>query len=362
MGKLVGGLLPLKRTSTRATSAEVAKLAGVSRTTVSLVLNDRGSELGISADTRARVADAAARLSYQPSHAARSLRRWRTNVIALLLYTLDSFYNAEIIGAAHAAALERGYSLNIMSAKFDEVQRRAYSLLSGGVADGVIVAAPPADLAADLKTLADAGMPIVVMQHHSPDPAIHAVRVDLETGGYVATRHLLDLGHRRIAHIGSASQGLLKRRERSDGYARALEEAGPGVDRRLVTLAEPSLAGGFAAMDALLAQSERPSAVFVYSDQMAVGAMHALLKRGLRAPSDMAVIGFDGIALGGFVTPELSTIDYSRADIGRLAVEAIIGRLEGEIEPPREQVLPVRLLIRQSCGGADRTPAPERGA
>ena len=159
--------LPQERASRRATSAEVAKLAGVSRTTVSLVLNDRGGELGISAETRARVADAAARLSYQPSHAARSLRRWRTNVIALLLYTLDSFYNAEIIGAAHAAALERGYSLNIMSAKFDEVHRRAYSLLSGGVADGVIVAAPPADLAADLKKLADNGMPIVVMQHHS---------------------------------------------------------------------------------------------------------------------------------------------------------------------------------------------------
>jgi DNA-binding LacI/PurR family transcriptional regulator len=349
---LVKSALPLKRASRRATSAEVAKLAGVSRTTVSLVLNDRGGELGISAETRARVADAAARLSYQPSHAARSLRRWRTNVIALLLYTLDSFYNAEIIGAAHAAALERGYSLNIMSAKFDEVQRRAYSLLSGGVADGVIVAAPPADLAADLKKLAENGMPIVVMQHHSPDPAIQAVRVDLERGGYVATRHLIDLGHRRIAHIGSASQRLLKRRERSDGYARALQEAGIAADPHLVAMAEPSLAGGFSAMEELLAQEKRPSAVFVYSDQMAVGALHALRKHGVRVPEEMAVVGFDGIALGGFVTPELTTVDYSRADIGRLAVEAVIGRLEGEAEPPpREQVLPVRLLVRESCGG-----------
>jgi len=353
--------LPHGRASRRPTSAEVAALAGVSRTTVSLVLNDRGGELGISAETRARVADAAARLSYQPSHAARSLRRWRTNVIALLLYTLDSFYNAEIIGAAHAAALERGYSLNIMSAKFDEVQRRAYSLLSGGVADGVIVAAPPADFAADLKKLAENGMPIVVMQHHSPDPALQAVRVDLERGGYVATRHLIDLGHRRIAHIGSASQRLLKRRERSDGYLQALQDAGIAADPRLIAMAEPSLAGGFSAMQELLAQDERPSAVFVYSDQMAVGALHALRKHGVRVPEEMAVVGFDGIALGGFVTPELTTVDYSRADIGRLAVEAVISRLEGEAEPLREQVLPVRLLVRESCGGV-RTVSDGEGA
>jgi len=340
-----------RRDRARATSAEVAKLAGVSRTTVSLVLNNRGGEIGISPETRSRVIDVATSLGYQPSHAARSLRRWRTNVIALLLYTLDSFYNAEIIGAAHAAALERGYSLNIMSAKFDEVQRRAYSLLSGGIADGVIVAAPPADLAADLKRLADIGMPIVVMQHHSPDPAIQAVRVDLEMGGHVATRHLIALGHRRIGHIGSASQRLLKRKERSDGYARALVEAGLPVDPELIVMTEPSLAGGFAGMEELLALRQPPTGVFVYSDQMAIGALHALRKRGVRVPQEMAVVGFDGIGLGGFVTPELTTVDYSRADIGRLAVEAVIDRLEGRTEASREQILPVRLLVRESCGG-----------
>ncbi|WP_342358900.1 LacI family DNA-binding transcriptional regulator [Terrarubrum flagellatum] len=344
----------LRNGSGRATSAEVARLAGVSRATVSLVLNNRAGEIGISADTGARVAAAAARLGYQPNHAARSLRRQRTNVIAFLLHSLDSFYNAEVVSAAHAAAHERGYSLSIMSAKTEELQQRAFAMLSGGVADGVIVAAPPADMLPDLKRLAGAGSPVIVLQHHSPDKSIQAVRVDLEMGGYIATRHLIELGHRRIGHIGNDAQHLQKRRDRTDGYLRALREAGIAMDESLFAAGDTGLGGGFAAMNELLARKPRPTAVFVYNDQMAAGALHALREKGLSAPEDMAIVGFDGIALGQFVSPELTTIDHPREELGRLAVEAVIDRLNGVSDQPRERVLPARLLVRESCGGATK--------
>lgn len=338
--------------SRRATSAEVARLAGVSRATVSLVLNNRADELGISPDTGARVAAAAARLGYQPNHAARALRRRRTNVIAFLVHSLDSFYNVEIIGAAHTAAHERGYSLNIMSAKSEELQQRAFAMLSGGVADGVIVAAPPADMLAELKQLAGDGSPVIVLQHHSPDKDIPAVRVDLESGGYIATRHLIELGHRRIGHIGNEAQHLQKRRDRTDGYLRAMKEAGLAIE---IATGDTGLAGGFSAMNELLGRKTPPAAVFVYNDQMAAGALHALRTQGLSAPADMAVVGFDGIALGQFVSPELTTIDYPRDEIGRLSVEAVIARLSGEPNQLREHVLPVRLLVRESCGAGARS-------
>src|SRR5262249_4877560 len=148
-------------------------------------------------------------------------------------------------------------------------------------------------------------VPVVVLQQHSPDPAIASVRVDLEAGGHMATRHLIRLGHRRIAHIGDALQYLQKRKDRTDGYRRALHEAKIPLDPELVAHAEMSPAGGAEAMRALLDRAAPPpTAVFVYNDQMAVGALHALRERGLSVPRDMALVGFDGIALGGFVTPE----------------------------------------------------------
>ncbi len=273
-------------------------------------------------------------------------------MIAMLLrYSIDNFYNGEVINAAQDVALSRGYSLSIMSMQTDEAQRRAPDLLSGGIADGVIVSAPPGDLTEDLRRLAGGGMPVVVVQHRSPDPAIHAVRVDLEMGGYLATQHLIGLGHVNVGHIGNEAQHVQRRRDRTDGYLRAMEEAVLAPVDTLTAADAPTLGGGLRAMHRLLDRDRRPTAVFVYSDQMAIGALKALRERGLRVPEDVAIVGFDGIALAEFTCPELTTIEYSRADIGRRAVEAVIDQLDSRVGVVHEQVLPVRLLVRKSCGG-----------
>lgn len=348
-----------KPTNRVVTSADVAELAGVSRATVSLVLNGRLDKIRISEKTKERVVEVAAELGYTPNHAARSLRRRRTNIIAYVLSTLDNPYSAEIVTAAQSAAEAAGYALSIMPAPTPELVARALSQLHAGVADAALLSIPSDLMVKELKQLVRRGMPTVLMQHRSPDPAIPAVLVDLEAGGHMATRHLIGLGHRRIAHIGDRRQYLQRRRDRTDGYRRALVEGGIEQDAGLLIEAENSLAGGFAAMQSLLALPVPPTAVFAFNDQMAIGALRAAAAAGLKVPGDLAIVGFDGVSLGEFLTPQLSSIEHSRREVGRAAVRTVVAMLAGGEPPMREQVLPVELVVRESCGGR-RTPPGER--
>jgi LacI family transcriptional regulator len=176
----------------------------------------------------------------------------------------------------------------------------------------------------------------------------------------MATRHLIGLGHRRIAHITQPLQPAEGRRDRIDGYRRALAEAGLPFDPSLVVTTENSMTGGCKAIGQLLRQgARRPTAAFMYNDQIAVGALHALRRRGVNVPEDFAVVGFDGVALGQFTEPPLTTIDHPRGELGRLAIETLIGVIEKKPVKARERLLPVRLVVRDSCGGREaRTRKP----
>jgi LacI family transcriptional regulator len=340
------------------TSADVARLAGVSPATISLVLNGRASKVRISDETRDRVIAAAAQLGYTPNHAARSLRQRRTNIITFVLPTLDNPYFSDVVRAAQAAAQQHGYAVSVIPAKTKPGEFHALSFLQGAAFDGIIVAGRENCTAAELRQLAARGVAVVVLQEHSPDPAIQSVSVDLEAGGYMATRHLIDLGHRRIAHVTEKLHESGTRRDRLDGYRRALEEAGLPFDPSLVLTAENTMAGGSNATERLLdLGAQRPTAAFMYNDQMAVGALHALRVRGLSVPDDFAVVGFDGVAIGQFTAPTLTTIDHPREELGRIAIEALIGALEKRPSDVREHLLPVKLVVRESCGG-ETTPSP----
>jgi DNA-binding LacI/PurR family transcriptional regulator len=202
---------------------------------------------------------------------------------------------------------------------------------------------------------------VVVLQEQSPDPSIQSVSVDLEAGGYMATRHLIDLGHHRIAHVTERLHEPGTRRDRLDGYRRALEEAGLAFDPSLVLTAENTMAGGSKAIEQLLAfGTQRPTAGFMYNDLMAVGALHALRAHRLSVPDDFAVVGFDGVAIGQFTVPTLTTIDHPREELGRLAIEALIGALEKRPADAREHLLPVQLVVRESCGGGKASPPMAR--
>jgi DNA-binding LacI/PurR family transcriptional regulator len=354
----------MPRKAQRATISEVARAAGVSITTVSVVLNESHSNVRISEATRAVVKAAAEQLGYMPNPAAQSLRRQRTTMLTLLVGGLANPFFTDIAASVRAKVAVRGYELNIVDAYLLEAELQALDQLRNGSSAGVIVATGrhgARGQAIDaLRELVRCGLPIVIMCDRSPDPAIPAIRINDEMGAYVATTHLLSLGHRHIAHLTSRRSALSANEssvesDRFQGYLRALTEAGVGYDPAWMVQGEPTVSGGYALMQELLARpGPRPTAVFCISDLKAIGALRALYEAGIRVPEDMAVVGFDGIMLGQFTTPALTTMNQPRAEMGRLAANMLFDLLDGHQPTSSEQVLSAELLVRESCGAVAR--------
>jgi LacI family repressor for deo operon, udp, cdd, tsx, nupC, and nupG len=354
----------MPRKAQRATIVEVARAAGVSTTTVSVVLNDSHSTVRISEATRAAVKAAAARLGYTPNSAAQNLRRQRTSMLTLLIGSLANPFFTDIAASVHATVAARGYELNVVDAYRLEAELQALDQLRSGGSAGLIVATgrhgARGQAIAALQDLVRAGLPAVIMCDRSPDPAIPAIRIDDQAGAFAMTSHLLKLGHRRIAHLTSGlgdapAQESSVEADRLRGYQDALAAAGVEYDPALVLQGDSTIPGGYALTRELLARpGPRPTALFCISDLRAIGALRALYEAGVRVPEQIAVAGFDGIQLGQFTTPALTTIDQPRDEMGRRAAELLLGQLDGSAAPPGEQVLAAKLLVRESCGAASK--------
>jgi DNA-binding LacI/PurR family transcriptional regulator len=333
------------------TGQDVARAANVSQAAVSLVLSGRAGRHGLSEATQSRVRSAAQALGYTPNLVARSLKRRRTNTIAFMTSNLGNRYVAEVLAAAEEAAQARGYVVNAISARTEAAEIAAIERLGGGISDGLVMHGGSDRIIEELHRLRARGLACVLLQDPGADSTLPCVRVDLAQGGTLATRHLLELGHRRVAHVTDAAMLGRALNERLQGYRRALAEAGIAYDPELVVAGANSFAGGHAATIALLASGRpQPTAVFYFNDQMAIGGLHALAALGQRVPQDIAVVGFDGTDLGAFSTPELTTIDHPRQELGRLATAMLLDQLESIPVEGVALPLPVRLVVRQSCG------------
>jgi DNA-binding LacI/PurR family transcriptional regulator len=354
-----------------ATILDVAREARVSKATVSLVLNGRSSPLRISEATRANVLAAASRLGYTPNHAARSLRRRQTGAIMLIVTRMANPYYGEIATAALHAARARGYHLDITEARGADDEIAALANLRSGRVDGVVVAiARPAgndDQQHALRVgarreLTRCGLPIVVLLDGSPDPGIPSVRIDDAAGAYLATRHLLRLGHRRIGHVSygtlpPAPGEIASSADRFAGYLRALADAGVHPDPSWLIGGAVGTPGGWAAATAWQSHpGPRPTALFVATDTAAIGLVRGFHELGIRVPEDVAIVGFDGIEAGRYSVPALTTIEHPCAELGRMGVDALIDAIVGPMSQPLastpERVLPVQLVIRESCGSS----------
>jgi DNA-binding LacI/PurR family transcriptional regulator len=328
------------------TSLDVARLAGVSQPTVSLVMSGQAEKARVSADTKRRVLAAAADLQYVPNRLAQSLRNRSTRAITVVLPGLQNPFFSEVVSAVQIRAEAEGYTLNVMVANSDEAERRVLAYLAGGSVDAVLLAASTGPVAGLLRKLVSNGVVCVVLQGESLDPAIPTIRVDLEAGGYLATRHLISLGHRHIAHVTEPSFIF---GEKVAGYRRALAEAGISFRKNQIFLGENNMAGGATAVRKLLDSSKTlPTAIFAQNDLMAVGAIRVLQERGLQIPKDMALVGFDGTALGCFTTPSLTTVSHKK---NAVAVEVLFSLLKGDGEAVASQTVPMNLTVRESCGG-----------
>ncbi len=348
----------------RPRSQDVAARAGVSRTTVSFVLNDRPGA-SISAGTRARVLAAAAELGYQPHEAARGLAVGRTHTLGLVLgqsteqMAEDALLSETLRGLSTAARAEH---FRVLVEPHTAGNGSYGDLLRSSRTDGLVVSGPRTD-DAELRDLVGAGAPVVI-QGSLPGTAVPSIDVDNVAAARLAVEHLIKLGHHRIACITNAPVTYTAAADRLAGYREALEAAGIDFDPALVAEAAFDAASGRRQMSALLARAEM-TAVFVASDVVAFGALAAIREAGLRVPDDISVVGFDDIPLAPYFDPPLTTVRLPAFELGRAAGAALIDRVHGR-EVNARTVLPTELVIRSSSvpprghhGRSRDRPAPE---
>ncbi len=334
----------------RPTSADVARLAGVSRTTVSFVLNDHPAAQ-ISAATRARVLAAAKALGYAPNASARTLAVGASLVLGLVLrqrpeqVAVDALLPETLRGLTDAAR-EGGY--RVMVEPLPPGDHSYTTLLRAHHVDGLVVSGPRADDRALVELQAD-GFPLV-LQGSLPGVAIPSVDVDNVSGAQRAVEHLIAVGHRRIACITNAPLAYTAAAERLAGYRAALEAAGIAYDEQLVTYADFDAASGHAAMGRLLRRGAVFSAVFAASDVVALGVIGAARAHRLRVPEELAIVGFDDIPLAAHFDPPLTTVHLPAYELGNSVGRALIDRIAGRPVPPRS-VLETQLVVRGSAPG-----------
>jgi LacI family transcriptional regulator len=331
---------------------DVAERTGVSVTTVSHVINRTRH---VSDDVRDRVLAAMEELGYQPNALARSLRRKETQTVGVIIPNSADPFFSEVTRGVEDTCFERGYSTILCNSDSDPAKELHYtSVLMEKRVDGILFLAAGGKSTEHIHTLQGRGMPLVVVDRHVPELALDAVLINNDWGGWLATQHLIDLGHRRIGCITGPSDLTLSA-ERVTGYRRALREAGLPLDETLVVKGDFQYESGHRAALRFLALPQPPTAVFACNDLMAVGALTAALRQGCRVPADLSVVGFDDVALASFVYPLLTTVAQPKYEMGVIATTMLLERIKHPAMPPRRQLLETRLVVREST-------APPAGA
>ena len=332
----------------RVTSKDVAKLAGVSRTTVSFVLNN--VDANISEETRQRVLHAARDLNYVPDAAARMLVSGQSRTLGLLIHAathlrVDAFVMQELYSLLEVSR-EHGFRV-IIEAVEDVSRSNVYGeLVHAKQIDGLIVVNPRSD-DAQLPKLIDQGFPLVIIgkiKHEGGHAVYHRSIAEQ------AVTHLINLGHTRIAHITFAPSEFLSSDQRLRAYKRAHKKAGLEFDDALIRYGNLTADSGFEAMMSLLTEKKRPSALFAGNDTIAIGAMAAIHQQGLRIPDDIAVVGYDDIPTAPFTIPPLTTVRTPAVEQGRLAAEMLVDLVQGKVVVNPQQELSASMVIRESCG------------
>lgn len=352
----------MKSSRRKITSHDVAARAGVSRTTVSYVLNNVETA-NISEQTRLRVLAAAEALGYAPNAAAQMLAGHRSHIIGLVFprihpHLATHLFLLQILEGLMAVVQQQGMRLLIDSVE-STVASAYLDLARTKRIDGLILIDVPGHDPA-LQRLALDDFPIVTLgQSH---PRLCAVDVDNQTGARLAVEHLLAQGHRRIGCITNFPSTRCDPNLRLLGYQEALRHAGLALDADLVVEGLYQPESGWAAMQQLLARPQPPTAVFVASDVVAMGALRALYERGLTVPQDMAVVGFDDVPLARYTHPPLTTVRMPTVEMGRRAGELLFEQILGHAVEPRT-LLATELIVRaSSVGQPNRGSSADRNA
>jgi LacI family transcriptional regulator len=333
------------KNSTHVTIVDVAREADVSYTTVSRVLNNKGS---VKPETRERVLTAMTQLGYVVDQRARSLAGGRSQVIGLLVHDVGTSYIGEIIRGIDAELASAQYDLLLYTTHRRKTKESAHVItLTRGMADGLLLVLPR-DPRAYLETLRQHRFPHVLIDHRGGDEEAPAVAAANWQGAYEATEYLIELGHQRIGFVTGAMDQICAQ-DRLAGYETALADHGIARDPELVYEGDFFQPLGYAGGSALLELSDPPSAIFASNDRSAFGVIEAVREHGLRIPGDVSVLGFDDIPRAAHVHPALTTVRQPLEEMGRTATRMLLEYIQDPLRPPERVELPTELVLRQSC-------------
>lgn len=328
-----------------ATIMDVAKLSGLSKTTVSRVINNHAY---VSEEKRMLVLKAMEELDYYPNPAARRLRGQLTTTIGVIIPKITNPFFAYLVDAIEQTAYEKGYQVMIFQSNEDPVKELSFlSLLKTKQVDGIIMTAIENEWKKIEPFLAYG--PIVLCNEYMNEPAVSVIKMDQFKGTYMGVKHLIERGHQKIAYC---TGGLFveegKDRDRNRGYQKALEEAGITVNPNWVFVDRHTIEDGKQVLKKILKMENRPTAVFTGSDEIAAGMMAEATELGIRIPEEIAIIGFDDQPLAELLTPKLTTVRQPVDQMGQKAAEVIIEQLQDETVAICQYELPIEVIIRHS--------------
>ncbi|WP_137165636.1 LacI family DNA-binding transcriptional regulator [Salinimonas lutimaris] len=331
-----------------ATIRDVANLAGVSVATVSRTLQQPER---VSPKTRQRVVEAIDSTGYKPNLMAVKFRSGKTHNLVVLVPTVANVFFARVISGMQEAAVEKGYSLLLGNTLGNpEIEADYARMVQTSQADGLIQLRAHNPFTTDMQKGSDL-LPMVNACEVLSNPSCPVVTLDNRCAAKAMTRHLIDLGHRRIALIKGPNASPLTQ-DRLAGYQDALREAGLTFDEQLLFNGDFTLQAGSDAARHMLTMADRPTALFCENDETAMGAMHAIKAAGLAIPADISVAGFDDIAFSAYCDPPLTTVAQPAEEFGHTAVGLLVDVLNGKIKKAPKVVMPYELKLRQSTGPA----------
>ncbi|CAI8912153.1 MULTISPECIES: LacI family DNA-binding transcriptional regulator [Pseudomonas] len=326
-----------------ATIKDVAALAGISYTTVSHVVNKTRP---VSQEVRLKVEAAIKSLDYVPSAVARSLKAKTTATIGLLVPNSLNPYFAELARGIEDYCERNGYCVILCNSDDNPEKQRSYlRVLLEKRIDGLIVASAGGDIGL-AQGLAGVKTPMVIVDRGLDGVDADLVRIDHEYGAYLATRHLLELGHRDIATIGGPSSTSVAQM-RQAGFCRALQEAGITVRPERMLESDFTSTGGYNAA-AILLEGNPPSAIFAGNDMIGIGVLRAAAERNVRVPSELSVIGFDDIQMSRYVYPALTTVGQSILQLGEMAAEVLLRRIATPSLVTDQRIVTPSIVLRES--------------
>ncbi len=351
---------------TRVRIKDVAGRAGVSTATVSHVINETRF---VRDETRQRVLEAIEALNYYPSAIARGLATNSTQTVGLVISDIANPFFTAVARGVESEMNRHGYHTIFSNTDEDSPREEKYlQMLSGRRIDGLIIA-PTGVPSKTLFQMAEASLPIILLDREAPGLNAPLISVDNEGGGYEATKYLIELGHQRIGVL-TGMESISTQEDRVNGYRRAMDEANIPVDENLIVRANPRFyhnrpdliplsppefitnnqmtPTAYFALQSLLDLTDRPTALFVTNNQMTLGTLYALRERGLNCPNHISLISFDDHDWASLFSPPLTVVRQPTYELGQTAAKLLMTLIDDQTPPPRT-ILPVEFVIRESC-------------